>query len=123
MYPEDRQYTKEHEWIAMSGTRARVGITEYAQKQLGDVVFVELPQIGQAFNQGAQFGSIESVKAVSDLYSPMAGTVIEVNTALIDSPEIVNTDPHGSWMIEIELTEPDETGGLVDAAVYTELVS
>jgi len=123
MYPEDRQYTKEHEWIAMSGTRARVGITEYAQRQLGDVVFVELPQIGQSFNQGAQFGSIESVKAVSDLYSPMAGTVIEVNTALIDSPEIVNTDPHGAWMIEIELTEPDETGGLVDAAAYTELVS
>ena len=82
MYPSDRQYTTEHEWISVSGTTARVGITDYAQQQLGDVVFVELPDVGQTFDQGGQFGSIESVKAVSDLFCPMAGTVVEVNTTL-----------------------------------------
>ena len=99
MYPSDRQYTNEHEWVAVSGTTARVGITEYAQQQLGDVVFVELPDVGQSFDQGAQFGSVESVKAVSDLNCPMAGRVIEVNCTLVDRPETVNTDPHGFWMI------------------------
>jgi glycine cleavage system H protein len=123
MYPTDRQYTKEHEWISVNGTVARVGITEYAQQQLGDVVFVELPEVGQTFDQGAQFGSIESVKAVSDLYCPMAGTVVEVNTTLVDRPETVNADPHGAWIIGIELTSPDQTAGLLDAAPYAELVS
>ena len=123
MYPSDRQYTKEHEWISVSGTTARVGITDYAQQQLGDVVFVELPEVGQTFDQGAQFGSIESVKAVSDLYCPLAGTVVEANTALVDRPETVNADPHGAWIIVIELTTPDQTGGLIDAAAYAELVS
>ncbi len=123
MYPSDRQYTKEHEWISVSGTTARVGITDYAQQQLGDVVFVELPDVGQTFDQGAPFGSIESVKAVSDLYCPMAGTVVEVNTTLVDRPETVNADPHGAWIIAIELTRPDQTAGLIDAAAYAELVS
>ena len=123
MYPSDRQYTKEHEWISVSGTTARVGITDYAQQQLGDVVFVELPDVGQTFDQGAQFGSIESVKAVSDLYCPMAGTVVEVNTTLVDRPETVNADPHGAWIIAIELTRPDQTAGLIDATAYAELVS
>ena len=123
MYPSDRQYTKEHEWISVSGTTARVGITDYAQQQLGDVVFVELPDVGQTFDQGAQFGSIESVKAVSDLYCPMAGTVVEVNTTLVDRPETVNADPHGAWIIAIVLTSPDQTAGLIDAAAYAELVS
>ena len=123
MYPSDRQYTKEHEWISVSGTTARVGITDYAQQQLGDVVFVELPEVGQTFDQGAQFGSIESVKAVSDLYCPLAGTVVEANTALVDRPETVNADPHGVWIIVIELTTPDQTAGLIDAAAYAELVS
>ena len=123
MYPSDRQYTTEHEWISVSGTTARVGITDYAQQQLGDVVFVELPDVGQTFDQGAQFGSIESVKAVSDLYCPMAGTVVEVNTTLVDRPETVNADPHGVWIIAIEPTSPDQTAGLIDAAAYAELVS
>ena len=123
MYPTERQYTKEHEWISVSGTTARVGITDYAQQQLGDVVFVELPDVGATFDQGAQFGSIESVKAVSDLFCPMAGKVVEVNSALIDRPETVNTDPHGAWIIAIELTHPDQTDGLLDAAAYAELVS
>ena len=123
MYPSDRQYTTEHEWISVSGMTARVGITDYAQQQLGDVIFVELPEVGQVFDQGAQFGSIESVKAVSDLYCPMAGTVVDVNTTLVDRPETVNTDPHGAWIIAIELTSPDQTAGLIDAAAYAELVS
>ena len=123
MYPSDRQYTTEHEWISVSGMTARVGITDYAQQQLGDVIFVELPEVGQVFDQGAQFGSIESVKAVSDLYCPMAGTVVDVNTTLVDRPETVNTDPHGAWIITIELTSPDQTAGLIDAAAYAELVS
>ena len=123
MYPNDRQYTKEHEWISASGTTARVGITDYAQQQLGDVVFVELPEVGQTFERGAQFGSIESVKAVSDLYCPMAGTVVEVNTTLVDRPETVNADPHSAWIIAIELTSPGQTVGLIDATAYAELVS
>jgi glycine cleavage system H protein len=123
MYPSDRQYTKEHEWISVSGTTARVGITDYAQEQLGDVVFVELPEVGQSFDQGAQFGSIESVKAVSDLYCPVAGKVVDVNSALVDRPETVNADPHGAWIIAIEPTHPDQTAGLLDAAAYAELVS
>lgn len=123
MYPTDRGYTKEHEWVSVSGTTARVGITDYAQQQLGDVVFVELPEVGQVFDAGAQFGSIESVKAVSDLYCPLAGTVIEVNGALADHPETVNAEPHEAWMIVIELASPDDTGSLLDAAAYTALVA
>ncbi len=122
MYPSDRQYTSEHEWISVSGTTARIGITDYAQQQLGDVVFVELPEVGQLFEQGAQFGSIESVKAVSDLYCPLAGRVVEVNTTLADRPERVNADPHGAWMIALELASAERTG-LLEAAAYTELVS
>jgi glycine cleavage system H protein len=123
MYPSDRHYSKEHEWISVSGMTARVGITDYAQEQLGDVVFVELPEVGESFDQGAQFGSVESVKAVSDLYCPMAGKVVEVNTTLVDRPETVNADPHGVWMIAIELTSPDQAAGLIDATAYAELVS
>ncbi|MEE2790604.1 MAG: glycine cleavage system protein GcvH [Acidobacteriota bacterium] len=123
MYPNDRYYTNDHEWIAVSGKTARVGITDYAQQQLGDVVFVELPAIGQSFDQGAQFGSIESVKAVSDLYCPVAGRVVEVNVVLADHPETVNTDPHATWMIVLELTTLDQAAGLLDAAAYAELVA
>ena len=122
MYPSDRLYTKDHEWIAISGATAPVGITDYAQRQLGDVVFVDLPEVGQLFEQGAQFGSIESVKAVSDLYSPLAGRVTEVNAALATAPETVNADPHGTWMMVIELTDPAATTGLLDSAAYAELV-
>ena len=122
MYPTDRLYTKDHEWILISGTTARVGITDYAQAQLGDVVYVELPEVGRQFEAGAQFGSIESVKAVSDLYAPLAGRVTEVNGALATAPETVNADPHGTWMMAIELTDPAAASGLLDSAAYAELV-
>ncbi len=122
MYPSDRLYTKDHEWILIAGATARIGITHYAQDQLGDVVYVELPQVGQQFEQGAQFGSIESVKAVSDLYCPLAGRVTEVNTTLAAAPETVNADPHGTWMMAIELADPASASGLLDSAAYAELV-
>ncbi len=122
MYPTDRQYTREHEWVTVSGSTARVGITDYAQQQLGDVVFMELPEVGQEFAAGAQFGSIESVKAVSDIYCPLAGKVVEVNAALADRPETVNQSAHEAWMIVLELSDPAATDGLLDAAAYAELV-
>ena len=122
IYPSDRHYTNDHEWIEVSGNTARVGITDYAQQQLGDVVFVELPPVGQSFEQGVQFGSIESVKAVSDLYCPMAGRVVDVNTELIEHPEIVNSDPHATWMLVLELAVPEQIAGLLDAAAYSALV-
>lgn len=122
MYPTDRLYTADHEWILISGKTARVGITDYAQAQLGDVVYVELPEVGQQFERGAQFGSIESVKAVSDLYCPLAGRVTEVNTGLAAAPETVNADPHGTWMMALELAAPDDAAGLLDSAAYAELV-
>ena len=123
MYPPDLKYTKDHEWIRLSGQSGQVGITHYAQEQLGDVVFVELPEVGQSFAQGQQFGSIESVKAVSDLYSPVSGEIVEVNTALTEKPESVNKDPHGAWMIALKLTNPDELPSLLDAAGYADLVA
>ena len=123
IYPSDRHYTNDHEWIEVSGNTARVGITDYAQQQLGDVVFVELPPVGQSFEQGAQFGSIESVKAVSDLYCPMGGRVVDVNTELIEHPEIVNSDPHATWMLVLELTVPEQISELLDAAAYSALVA
>jgi len=123
MYPSDRHYTKDHEWIAVTGTTAKIGITDYAQQQLGDVVFVELPEVGQAFDQGAQFGSIESVKAVSDLFCPMGGRVVEVNAELTDHPESVNAGPHDAWMVVIELSDASQVEGLLDSTAYGELVA
>jgi glycine cleavage system H protein len=122
MYPPELKYTKDHEWLSVSDDRARVGITDYAQTQLGDIVFVELPEVGRRFKQGDQFGSIESVKAVSDLYSPVSGEVVEVNAALVERPERVNSDPHGTWMIVLKLANPDEVARLLDAKGYAELV-
>ena len=122
MYPPEFKYTKDHEWLSVSDERARVGITDYAQTQLGDIVFVELPGIGQRFNQGDQFGSIESVKAVSDLYCPVSGEVVEVNATLVERPEQVNSDPHGAWMIVVKLANPDELARLLDSEGYAELV-
>ncbi len=122
MYPPELKYTKDHEWLSISDDRARVGITDYAQTQLGDIVFVELPEVGRRFKQGDQFGSIESVKAVSDLYSPVSGEVVEVNAALVERPERVNSDPHGTWMIVLKLANPDEVAKLLDAKGYAELV-
>ena len=123
MYPPKFKYTKNHEWINVSGDRGRVGITDYAQKELGDVVFVELPEVGRTFKQGDQFGSIESVKAVSDLYCPVSGQVIEVNAKLAERPEQVNSDPHGAWMIVVKLSNPDEVRNLLDDESYSKLVT
>jgi glycine cleavage system H protein len=121
-YPANLKYTKDHEWIDLSGDTGKVGITDYAQQQLGDVVYMELPEVGAKLKQGQSFGTIESVKAVSELYSPVSGEVVEVNTALKDKPETVNKDPHGSWMIAIKLANAGETGALLDAAQYQALV-
>ena len=104
-YPDRYRYTKDHEWIELSGERGKVGITDYAQQQLGDVVYIELPEVGATLKQGQSFGTIESVKAVSELYSPVSGEVVEVNTPLKDKPETVNADPHGSWMIVVKLSD------------------
>ena len=122
MYPTDLKYTKDHEWVRLHGTEATVGITDFAQRQLGDVVFVELPAVGRHVKQGEPFGTIESVKAVSELYSPVTGEVVEVNSALKDKPETVNANPHESWMVVIKLTNPSEAGALLDAAQYEALV-
>lgn len=121
-YPTAFRYTKDHEWIEVSGDRGRVGITDFAQRQLGDVVYLELPEVGARLKQGESFGTIESVKAVSELYSPATGEVVEVNTDLKNKPEAVNKDPHGSWMIVLKLSSPAEAGTLLDAGQYADLV-
>jgi glycine cleavage system H protein len=118
-YPADLRYTKEHEWAKIEGNRARVGITDYAQSELGDVVFVELPKVGTRVAQTQGFGVVESVKAVSDLFSPLSGEVTEVNVELSQKPELVNQDPYGKgWMIVIELSNPKELEALMTAAQY-----
>src|SRR3954464_5618590 len=121
-YPANLKYTKDHEWIDLAADRGRVGITDYAQQQLGDVVYIDLPEVGAKLKQGQSFGTIESVKAVSELYSPVTGEVVEVNTALKDKPEAVNADPPGSWMIVLKLPNAAETGALLDATQYADLV-
>jgi glycine cleavage system H protein len=122
-YPTDRKYTKEHEWIQAIGTTAAIGITEYAQESLGDIVFVELPKVGAELSAGKTFGTVESVKAVSDLYAPASGTVTAVNGDLATSPEKVNKDPHGSWMMKITLKNASELGALLSAADYEKFVA
>ncbi len=121
-YSTDLRYTKDHEWIRIDGETGRIGVTDYAQQQLGDVVFVELPAAGDKLTKGQQFGSIESVKAVSDLYAPMSGRVVEVNEALRDQPEAVNEDPHGTWMIAIALDDLSDADELLDADGYRSLI-
>ena len=121
-YPADFKYTKDHEWIELDGDRGKVGITDYAQQQLGDVVYVDLPDVGAKLKQGQSFGTIESVKAVSELYSPVSGEVAEVNTALKDKPEMTNKDPHATWMVVLKLTNPGEVGALLDATQYQTLI-
>ena len=121
MYPSDLKYTRDHEWVRFDGGQARVGITEYAQKQLGDVVYLELPAVGRTLNQGEVFGTIESVKAVSELYAPVSGEVVEVNSAIAQRPETVNSDPHNAWMIVIKVTNNAEADNLLDSAAYTDL--
>lgn len=121
-YPTDLRYTKDHEWIRIDGETGRIGVTDYAQQQLGDVVFIDLPEPGSTLTKGEQFGSIESVKAVSDLYAPMSGRVIEVNGTLQDQPESVNQDPHGAWMIAIAVDDPSQVDDLLDADGYRSLI-
>ena len=118
MYPADLKYTKDHEWIRMDGGTGAIGITNFAQQQLGDVVYVDLPEVGTQLTAGQTFGTIESVKAVSELYAPVSGEVVEVNTALKDKPEDVNAKPHDTWMIKVRLVNAAETDALMDAAAY-----
>jgi glycine cleavage system H protein len=123
MYPDDRQYSKEHEWIKMDGDRGTVGITDYAQQQLGDVVYVELPEVGTKIAANEVYGTIESVKAVSELFTPVGGEVLEVNQDVVSSPEIVNKDPHGkSWLMVIRVEDAAELGKLLTASQYQEFV-
>jgi glycine cleavage system H protein len=118
MYPADLKYTKDHEWIRTTADTADVGITDYAQQQLGDVVFVELPQVGRVVSQGEVFGTIESVKAVSELFSPVAGEIVAVNDALTSAPEQVNSDPHAAWIIRLRPSSPADVDALLDSAAY-----
>lgn len=120
--PEDLGYTDDHEWARVTGETVRIGVSDYAQDQLGDIVFVELPAVGDSFEKGDEFGTLESVKAVSELYTPMSGEVVAVNTALTDSPELINQDPYGAWIIEIKPSDPGEFGQLHTAAAYLEML-
>jgi glycine cleavage system H protein len=122
-YPTDYKYTKEHEWIKADGPIATIGITHHAQESLGDIVFVELPKIGAELTAGKSFSSVESVKAVSDLYAPASGTVTEVNTALTDSPEKINKDAHDAWIVKINLKDPGDLNALLSAAAYEKYVA
>lgn len=122
-YPTDFKYTKEHEWIKADGKNATIGITNYAQESLGDIVFVELPKVGSEITAGKSFGSVESVKAVSDLFAPASGTVTEVNDQLATSPEKLNKDAHSAWMLKVALKDPNELSGLLSAADYEKFVA
>ena len=118
-YPTQYRYTKEHEWVDLEGARAKIGITEHAQSKLGDVVFVELPAVGTQLKKGDNLGTVESVKAVSDIYAPLSGKVIEVNTKLESAPETINQDPHGEgWLVVLEVADSSEADHLLDAASY-----
>lgn len=122
-FPENLKYTKDHEWILVDGNTGTVGITEHAQGELGDVVFVELPSVGKSLKQFESFGTIEAVKAVSDLFSPVTGAVADVNKALASTPELVNKDPYGDgWMVKVTLSNPSELSTLLNAAAYKALV-
>lgn len=121
MYPEDYKYTNDHEWVSVAQGQGRIGVTDYAQKQLGDIVYLELPEVGRTFTQGDVIGTIESVKAVSEIFAPVSGEVVEVNRGLAERPEGVNHDPHGSWMVVLKLSNPAEAEALLTAAQYAEL--
>jgi glycine cleavage system H protein len=122
-YPDDRKYTREHEWVMANGASASIGITQYAQDSLGDIVFVELPKIGSDIARGKTFGSVESVKAVSDLFAPASGTVTAVNEELASAPEKINQDAHAAWMLKITLSAPNELASLLSAADYEKFVA
>ena len=119
MYPDNFRYTKEHEWVLVEGDTATVGITDHAQQELGDIVYVDLPKVGAKLERGASLGSVESVKAVSDVYAPVSGEVTEVNATLADKPEALNRDPHGAaWLVKVNVSNPAEVEGLLSAADY-----
>lgn len=122
--PDDRVYSKEHEWLKVDGDTATIGITEYAQEQLGDIVYVDLPKAGSSITQFEKMGEIESVKAVSDLFTPASGDVIAVNEAVVEKPELVNSDPHGDgWLIRVKLSDPSEVAKLLSAGDYDALIA
>lgn len=120
--PDDIRYTDEHEWARISGDTARIGVSDYAQDQLGDIVFVELPAVGDTLAKGEVFGTLESVKAVSELYLPLSGEVVAVNTALTDAPELINQDPYAAWIVEVRPTDAGEYDQLLTAAAYLDLL-
>lgn len=122
-YPANYRYTREHEWIEIDGKTGKIGITDYAQNSLGDIVFVESPKVGAAVKKNETFGSIESVKSVSDLFSPVTGTVTEVNEELTSAPEKINTDAHAAWIIKVELSDPSEVDSLLSAADYEKFIA
>ena len=122
-YPADYKYTKEHEWLKVDGNTGTIGITDHAQESLGDIVFVELPKVGSELTAGKTLGTVESVKAVSDIFAPVSGTVTEVNEALNTSPEQVNKDAHGAWMVKLKLKDPSEASRLLSAAAYEKYVA
>ncbi|MCB0014784.1 MAG: glycine cleavage system protein GcvH [Anaerolineales bacterium] len=121
--PADLMYTSDDEWVKIEGNIATIGITDYAQDQLSDIVYLELPAVGDVIAVGEAFGVVESVKAASDMYAPLSGTVAEVNEALVDAPEAINDDPYGAWMVKIEMSNSDEQGDLLDATAYEASVS
>ena len=122
-YPASLRYTREHEWISVDGKIGSVGITDYAQNSLGDIVYVDMPKVGDSISANATFGSVESVKAVSDLYSPVSGTVTAVNEVLKTEPDKINSAPHETWIIKVELSDPNELNSLLDAAAYEKFIS
>ena len=124
MVPSDLRYTKDHEWVRIEGDEATIGITEYAANQLGDIVFIELPDVGQSVDQFATFGVVESVKAVSDLFAPLSGEVVETNSELASRPELVNGEPYGAgWMLRVKVSDKDQLGELLEPAAYDQLVA
>ena len=122
MYPSDLKYTRDHEWVKIDGATAKVGITDYAQKALGDVVYLELPEVGRTLKKGEVFGTIESVKAVSELFAPVTGEVVEINGSLKDRPDHVNSKPHETWMVKVKLASTGEVSSLMNAAAYEQLI-
>jgi glycine cleavage system H protein len=122
-YPQDYKYTKEHEWVKIEGDVGTIGITDYAQNSLGDIVFVELPKMGAALEKGKTFGTVESVKAVSDIYAPVSGTVTAINEDLIKSPEKINSDAHAAWIVKVKLTNAGDASGLLSAADYEKFIA
>jgi glycine cleavage system H protein len=121
MYPTDLKYTRDHEWVRTDGEEASVGITDFAQQQLGDIVYIDLPAVGKQVAQGEVFGTVESVKAVSELFSPVSGEIVAVNADLGTHPEKVNSAPHGTWMIRVKVNQPSEFDALLDSAAYSEI--